>query len=269
MNLYVIIVAIVLFIVFLFILFRIMLKKGLKLSLFGDSIDLIPIPLERSINIGKNSNQGVVYTDSLNKKPRKISLAKNKPRKPKLLSNKNEPKRIKRRLPLNKEGNEVVLINNALKKTEPKENPVSLAKNEFTNKSVGENKASLGLKVNSFEDIYKFLGNSGISDIVHYFEINDIELINSRDIERKISSSADFEESIKNKIVDFLSNQYYDLKDKISELRKNGRDMRDAEFILLSVPLKIRLLSANFSKKDFDLVIKKIESIKEILKNYK
>lgn len=254
-----IIAAIVLFIVFLFILFRIILKKGLKLSLFDSSIGTVEIQAERNVNIGKYSNPGVTYKANLNTRPKKTSLGKKKNKKPK------NPKKINSK----KKDNTAVLINNTLKKVEPKENAVNLSNKESINKSVKGNKDSLGLKVNSFEDIYKFLGNSGTSDIVRYFEANNIELINLRDNEKRISSSAEFEDSIKNKIIDFLNNQYGDLRDKISDLRKSGKDMNDAEFMLLSVPLKIKLLSANFSKKDFDLVIKKIDLIKEILKDYK
>lgn len=261
MNIYIIIAAIILFIIILFILFRIIQKKGLKLSLFNDSDGPtgIPsgIPSERSMNIGKNSNQGIAYKNSLNAKSKKTSSYENRDKK---------PKKIKKKLPLNKNDDEIV---NALKKIEPKQDSANLAKIQLLNKPISEDKSLLRLKVSNFEDIYRFLGNSEISDIVHYFESNNIGLVNQRDNERKISSSADFENSIKNKIINFLNNQYLDLRDKVSELRKKGKDMNDAEFILLSVPLKIRLFSANFSKKDFDLVIKKIESIKEILKNYR
>ncbi len=238
MNIYIIIAAIVLFIVFLFILSRIILKKGLKLSLFSGSGGSTVISSERNINIAK------------------------------VLNNENKPKKSKNKLPSNKNDNEIVLINNALKKTEPNENAANSDKKESINKSVEGNKASPRLKMNSFEDVYEFLGNSGISDIVHYFENNHMVLIDFKNDLKKISSPAELEDYVKSKIISFLNNQYGDLKDKISGLRKNGKDMNNAEFRLLSVPLKIRLLSANFSKKDFDLVIKKIESIKEILKNY-
>jgi hypothetical protein len=272
MEIYLIIIAIILLIILLFILYRIIFKKILKQSLFDGVSGLFGIVSQRTINIGQYSNKGAVYKADSNEKPSENFLAKNdKP----LVDDKKKPK--KKSL-LKKDNNNnsknTGLINRVPKKIESPENAVKINKEESIKKTSGENKANAGLKVNSFEDIYKFLENSGnsgslkISEIVRYFEMNNLKLINSMDNGPRFSSPADFEASIKNNIINFLNNQYEDLMYKLSQLRKNGKNVRDAEFILLSIPLKIKLFSVTFSKKDFDLVIKKIESIKVLIKDY-
>jgi hypothetical protein len=257
MNLYIFFIIIVLSIIALFILFRIFLKKDLKSTLFNGILFSMVIPSQRNTGLGNYSSPKVTYEDSIDKgKDKKQNLSSSK--------------KSFFKSPFNKADEEQALIpSKAEGKFEPKEKSTNLVKNESVNKSFIKANVSSEFKINSFETIYNFFGNSGISDIVHYFEVNNIQLINPRDIDKRISSSVDFEEAIKDRIIDFLNNQYEDVKNKISEFRKNGKDLKDAEFILFSVPLKIKIFSSNFTKKDFEVVIKKIESIKQILKNCK
>ena len=266
MNLYIFIPAVIVFIIILYILARIILREGLKFNLFNTSSSSIDIKSRKDENIEKSSDEKDKSKDNSNIRP--IKIGKNISQGNRVLNKKPRKKRRKRKIPrgniiLNKKEDGKSLT----EKT--KKDLVNLGKGEPIKKPTERKTTGPELIVKSFEDVYEILKNSTILDLVRYFEINKLEFVNWEINDTIFDSITSLEDFIKSKIVNYLDNRYWDLMDKTSELRKNGKDMNDAEFMLLSVPLKIKLFSATFKKKDFDIVMKRMQPIKELLEKYK
>lgn len=233
MNIYLILSLLVIIGVIIIILF---IKKKIKFDLFNFKSNLV-VASDNNVNIkdfGKNKR---IY------KTKVISSKESN-------SQKIEEKKTK-------EEKEVNDNTDKLNKTSNEE--------KFKFKLVDSKYKIIDDKMMSFDEIYKSLGNSDASEIIKFFENNNIDLIKNLFRDKKISSSEELEKLLRSGIIDFLKDQLEDLKFKVSQARKSGRAIGDAEFIIISIPLKIKIFSATFTKKDFDVVIKKLDLVKNLL----
>jgi hypothetical protein len=83
----------------------------------------------------------------------------------------------------------------------------------------------------------------------------------------KLSNQKEVEKYMKEQIINFLKDRCDNLKSRISESRKKGKDVKIAEITVMSLPLKIKIFNATFKKKDFDKIFQIEESVeKEIPK---
>jgi|WetSurMetagenome_2_1015567.scaffolds.fasta_scaffold172530_2 hypothetical protein len=85
----------------------------------------------------------------------------------------------------------------------------------------------------------------------------------------KINWIGDFEANVKQEMVDSIKDKYKDMNDISSELRKSGKDLGVLNFKLMMIPLKIKIFTATYEKKDAENIIKRIEEIESEIKSIK
>jgi len=115
------------------------------------------------------------------------------------------------------------------------------------------------------EEIFNALKNKELKDILNYLnKIYPLEKLSSR----KFDSEEELAKFLKERSVDFLHGRHHELKEEMSKLRKEGRDVNDVDLRLMSIPLKIKLFEVSLNKKDFYKVINLIEKVEKELKKY-
>jgi hypothetical protein len=67
----------------------------------------------------------------------------------------------------------------------------------------------------------------------------------------------------KEKIVDKLKDDYLDLQQEVSELRRNGKGTEIVEVMLLEIPAKIKTATINLEDNDINIAKKSIEDIRK------
>ncbi len=124
------------------------------------------------------------------------------------------------------------------------------------------------IEVKNVQDILKIVGNKD------YFEIYNLIFKMDKDFfNRGFSGSFDTNKGIKDffkeRIFDFLKGVYADLKSRISQLRKKGKKVMYIDYEVLMMPLKMKMLKANFTLNDFLKVKEIIDFAEKELKEFK
>ena len=112
------------------------------------------------------------------------------------------------------------------------------------------------------------IGVKGVQDILNivgnkdYFEIYKLVLgLDKEFFTKGFSGSFDKKKEVKDffkeRIFDFLNGEYSELKSQISQLRKKGNEVMYIDYEVLTLPLKKRMLKAEFNLKSF-LKVKEI-----------
>jgi len=123
-----------------------------------------------------------------------------------------------------------------------------------------------GIKINTknFAATLKYIDNKTLLELI--IKLKKEGLIKFDDKSIILTSKEDIEEYYKQEIIDFLNSRYENLKQKISELRKDGKDTGVLDYQLLEIPLKINLFKSTFNQKDFDKVFGLMKRIEESIK---
>lgn len=87
------------------------------------------------------------------------------------------------------------------------------------------------------------------------------DLISNRIMNPKTKLDNETEEGIKQKIREAVNEKYHDMSDTFSELRKSGKDLGVLNYKLMMIPLKIKMFFSTYTKKDLDILVKKIKEI--------
>jgi predicted transcriptional regulator len=85
----------------------------------------------------------------------------------------------------------------------------------------------------------------------------------------KINWRGDFESNIKQGMEESIKDKYNDMNEKFSELRKSGKDLGVLNFKLMIIPLKIKIFTATYEKKDAENIIKRMEEIENEINSIK
>lgn len=251
--------AIALFIVW--IVLKITKARKDKITLFGDSS---PIFLRGLIN---KLNPFLIVKK--NKELEELKKLQSKDRSDMVIFNKKEDVQntaVKKRGPRQKKEG-AAGIKDASKDIARKKKEKPEEKNkEDKQKLKGEKKKGIVVRVDNLDELAKRLKNKNIEYVLQYLKKENYSLLEKIFLKKTFESEKEFVDYLKEEIVVFLESQCNGLKDRISYLRKKGKDVKDMEFKVLSIPLKIRVFQASFESKDFDKVINLLTNLDEELK---
>jgi len=146
----------------------------------------------------------------------------------------------------------------------PKKNRLIKKMSKGKNIRVGTKKT---FKIFNLKGISKTLKDEELISILEYLEKRNYQ-IKKEILNKEFSSETELYEFLKEDLINFLKNEYTSLKEKISLLRKHGKDVNYEWLKLLMIPSKISIFESNLSRKDFDKVIKIIDSLEDELKKY-
>jgi len=118
----------------------------------------------------------------------------------------------------------------------------------------------------NFSDALKRVKNKSLQGIFEYLKARNY--IKKEILNRAFESEEEFLNFLKKYLVEFLNNEYQTLKTKVSQLRREGKNMEYEGLKLLRVPLKIKVFESTLSEKDFDKVIDHLTIIANDLKKY-
>jgi hypothetical protein len=124
------------------------------------------------------------------------------------------------------------------------------------------------IRISNFEELSNKLKNKEIDTVLDYFKTKKYSLLIKRISNRRFKSKKEIINFLKEEIINFLSSSHGELKDRISALRKKGKDVTDLELRLMVIPLKINVFKASFYRKDFDKVVKLLDKIENETKGY-
>lgn len=153
-------------------------------------------------------------------------------------------------------------------------------KREISNQKIYQGKGSskrapqLNIRGNSekvidVKELFSKLKGTEIGGILDFLK-EEANFIKEKMLKLNFEGSKDFLSVLNKELEDFLMAGYEDLKQRISNLRKNGKRVNGLDIELMSAPLKIKIFSASGLKKDFIKVIQilnKINSGLNLLEN--
>ncbi|MGY4884314.1 MAG: hypothetical protein ACP5NZ_01920 [Nanobdellota archaeon] len=77
----------------------------------------------------------------------------------------------------------------------------------------------------------------------------------------KINPTGDIEGNLKQDIKEAVNDQFQEMNENFSELRKSGRDLGVLNFKMMMLPLKIKMFLSTYEKKDLENLLKRIKDI--------
>ena len=212
------------------------------------------IGLVQDENIDNVKGSVQVTNDESRKKTPKVIYAKEKSELEK--EKKSKKKKENKKLPKNLEFNE-----------QEKKDLIKKSKKIKNEKEKKDDKKQGGkqvmIKIISYEDLIKKIKNKELKSLVDFFKNKENSTLIKRVLEKRFESEKDINDFLKQEIINYLQRELAEIKEEISQLRKKGEDTKSFEIKLMSVPLKIKIFSANFTKKDFDKVVKILETVKK------
>ncbi|NCN87041.1 hypothetical protein GW932_04345 [archaeon] len=106
-------------------------------------------------------------------------------------------------------------------------------------------------------------------------DLEEVYLLFKKDFSKEITFSGIYTSlkeislDIKDRIKSEFNDNYRELKTKISKLRKHGEEVSVVDFELLRVPLKMKLLDANFSKENYLIILSILKNVEKELSSFK
>ena len=79
----------------------------------------------------------------------------------------------------------------------------------------------------------------------------------------KAENEKELEDFFKEELKNFLNGRYDDAHERLSELRKKGKDATVLTFKIMTIPIKIKTFLATGDKQSFERLIQKIDEIKK------
>lgn len=122
------------------------------------------------------------------------------------------------------------------------------------------------IEVKNIEEALKLLNDRDLENV--FFEHK--KKLNKEFIFSGIfTSKKEMSNDIKSRITDFFNDEYKETKSILSKLRKKGFDIDCLDFEVLRVPLKLKLLKAEFNVSNYSEVMKILDFVKTGLKEFK
>lgn len=122
----------------------------------------------------------------------------------------------------------------------------------------GKNKEKVSSK--NLKKMLSKVGDKDLSKVVRYLQKKSLVKFNEGNI--KLVGKEEVEDYLKEKMHDWLDEEERDLKDKLSEVRKRGKNTIVSNLEIMRLPLKIKLFKATNKKEDLEKVLDLIENIK-------
>jgi len=120
----------------------------------------------------------------------------------------------------------------------------------------------------SVENYFYQIADSDLNEIMKSLDKERYSLIFKKLSSLSFSSKSEFLDGLSQELVMVLDEGYRELKQRISTLRKSGKDMGELGLKLMSLPLKIKVFSSTLFKKDFDVVLRMFTNLDSTLSTY-
>jgi len=120
------------------------------------------------------------------------------------------------------------------------------------------------IELKSLKAAFDLLKDKELEDVYSVFKKN-FSVIKFTGI---YSSVNEVREELKSRMIGAFSDEYRELRSKVSRLRKKGKEVTDIDFSLLEMPLKLKLFSAEFNVKNYELVYEILKKSKDDLKQF-
>lgn len=120
-------------------------------------------------------------------------------------------------------------------------------------------------EIKQLNEALKIVKNNAIENILNKF---------SKDFSQELKFQGIFLSideilyEIKDRIIGIINEDYKEIKNRITYLRKRGEKVNTIDYNLLRVPLKIKILRTEFNMNNYDDVIKIINETKSFLEEY-
>ncbi|GEM_PF-5790489 len=123
------------------------------------------------------------------------------------------------------------------------------------------------IEIKDIDSLSKKLKDETSVYILEYLRKKDYALVDKLFLGKTFGSEKELEKYLKEETVKLLLLEVDSLKARVSELRKKGGDINYSDFQIMPIPLKIKLFSASFDRKDFDRIIAMLEKASAEVKN--
>ncbi|MBD3253222.1 hypothetical protein GF386_05800 [Candidatus Pacearchaeota archaeon] len=133
-------------------------------------------------------------------------------------------------------------------------------------KSERKNEDEEKIKFKDLEGALTSINDKKFLYVFNNFRANRKDFVIKNFSNMNFKSNSEVIDFLKEQVISFFNGIYMDLKDRLSDLRKKGKDVSFVEFKFLSLPLKIKLLNADFSEKNLGRVMNLISYIDKNLK---
>jgi len=150
---------------------------------------------------------------------------------------------------------------------ERKQDKENLGKKKLKERKVEESKTTKPFRISSLDEALKKINDKELVEILKYLEKEGYD-VKKEILNKKFDSAKELRDFLKEILVSFLMNKYEALKEKISLLRKSGRDVEYEWLKLMMVPSKIEIFKSTLARKDFNKVMELIDSLEKELKKY-
>jgi hypothetical protein len=166
---------------------------------------------------------------------------------------------------LNKLEDNIELVNNQKKKNVVNQNSnKDIQKRDKTVITKSDIKGSI--KINNLEDILTYSKNESLVNIIKMLNEQGYLIIKDRLLKKEFDTISELLKYIKEEIHSSLNPEYEDIKQNLSILRKQGKDVNELNFEAMRIPFKIKIFKATFKEKDFNNVFNLIMEIKTEIK---
>jgi len=115
--------------------------------------------------------------------------------------------------------------------------------------------------------VLKELKNTDLGLILDSLKKEQFSFLINKLMKLNFASKSEFIKSLNEDLVNLLLEANNELKERLSSLRKKGKNVKSIDLRIMTVPLKVKIFSATYSKKDFDKVIEIMKGIDAELKS--
>ncbi len=123
------------------------------------------------------------------------------------------------------------------------------------------------IEVKDLDSLLKKLKDETAVYILERLRKKDPALADKLFLGKTFNSEREFQKYLEEETAKLLISETYSLKGRVSELRKKGGDVNYSDFHIMQIPLKIKLFSASFDRKDFDVIITLLSKASEEVKS--
>ncbi len=142
-----------------------------------------------------------------------------------------------------------------------------LKKNKKRSSGFGFENSSKQTKIDP-KKILKSLKKTDVGLILNSLKKEEYSFIADKLFKMNFDSKKDFLKTLKEELGALLKEANKELKFRVSKIRKTGKNVKNLDLDLMSVPLKITLFEATILKKDFDKVVNLMKEIDKSIKSY-
>ncbi len=114
-------------------------------------------------------------------------------------------------------------------------------------------------EIKDVEEAMSLIDDSEIKEVLDRFVKDFSKQVHFQGV---YNSKREIREELKERVLSELRDQHLDLKDKITHLRKSGKEVTTEDLKLMRFSSKLKILKADFCLKNYDVVKKIVDEVK-------